>query len=201
MKIKVDLKIFLILIFYILTKNIRIFALTTIFIFMHELGHVVAGIALGLKINKINITMLGFSIEFENYGIERKSNRILIDIAGPAINFIALIIAIILKQEELSYINLVIILVNMLPIYPLDGGRLLKTILLYKKSYKETMRKIERISKNTLITITFISSILVLYFKNIAFFILILYLWYLILIEKKKNKLIRRVFKIIEKNT
>lgn len=80
MKIKIDLKIFLIIIFYLFTKNIEIFALTFIFIFIHELGHALAGIILGLKISKINITILGFSLEFETYGKERKINKIIIDI-------------------------------------------------------------------------------------------------------------------------
>lgn len=84
MKIKIDLKIFLIIIFYCFTKNIEIFALTFIFILIHELGHAIAGILLGLKISKINITILGLSIEFENYGKERKTNKLIIDIARTA---------------------------------------------------------------------------------------------------------------------
>lgn len=77
----------------------------------------------------------------------------------------------------------------------------MKTILIYSTTYKEAMRKIEIISKDTLIVLTFISSILVLYFKNIAFFLIVIYLWYLILKENKKNKLIQKAFKAIENNT
>lgn len=201
MKIKLDLKLFLIIIFYILTKNIKIFALSFIFIFIHELGHIIAGISLGLKITKINITILGFSIEFENYGKERQINRIIIDFAGPIVNFIIVIISAILGVEQLFYINLILTIINLLPIFPLDGGRILKTILLYKFSYKETMKKVEKISINTMIVLTFISSIAVLYFKNISFFLIAIYLWYLILKENKKNKIIQKVFKVIENNT
>ena len=109
--------------------------------------------------------------------------------------------AIIANMPEIAYINLSLLLINMLPIYPLDGGRILKTIFIYKTTYKEAMKKIESISKNTLIILTFISSILVLYFKNIAFFLITIYLWYLILKENKKNKIIQRAFKAIENNT
>ncbi len=104
-------------------------------------------------------------------------------------------------MPQIAYINLCLLLVNLLPIFPLDGGRILKTILLYSTTYKEAMRKIEIISKDTLIVLTFISSILVLYFKNIAFFLIVIYLWYLILKENKKNKLIQKAFKAIENNT
>ena len=58
LKIKVDLKIFLIIILYILTKNIEVFAMSFIFILLHELGHAITGITLGLKIKKININVL-----------------------------------------------------------------------------------------------------------------------------------------------
>lgn len=109
--------------------------------------------------------------------------------------------AIIFKIPNIAYINLCLLLVNLLPIFPLDGGRILKTILIYSTTYKEAMRKIEIISKDTLIVLTFISSILVLYFKNIAFFLIVIYLWYLILKENKKNKLIQKAFKAIENNT
>lgn len=201
MKIKIDLKIFLIILIYILTKNTRIFALSFIFIFVHELGHVLAGISLGLKINKINVTILGLSIEFENYGKERRINKIIIDVAGPMVNLILLIMSMIFGVEEIFYINLVLLTINLLPIFPLDGGRILKTALLHKLSYKETMKKIERISKNTLIILTFVASISVLYFKNISFFLIIIYLWYLIFKENKKNKIIKKAFKVIENNT
>lgn len=201
MKIKADLKIFLIVLVYILTKNIKIFALSFIFIFIHELGHILAGISLGLKITKINITILGFSIEFENYGKERRINRIIIDSAGPAINLIIAIMSTILGISELFYINLVLLLVNLLPIFPLDGGRILKTVLLHKYSYKETMKKIEKISINTAIILTFVSSIAVLYFKNISFFLITIYFWGLILKENKKNQIVRKAFTAIENNT
>lgn len=201
MKVKIDLKIFLIIIFYILTRNIRIFGLTMLFILAHELGHLITGIVLGLKISKIHITILGFSIEFNNYGKERKFNKILIDCSGPAVNLVILIISIIINLPEFFYINLVLFLINLLPIVPLDGGRILKTLLSYKYSYKQTMQKIEKISKNVLIVLTFISSILVLYFKNISFFLIVIYLWCLTLKENRRNKLIQKAFKAIENNT
>ena len=63
-----------------------------IFILLHELGHAITGVILGLKIKKININVLGLSIEFENYGKERINNKIIIDMAGPVINIISFII-------------------------------------------------------------------------------------------------------------
>lgn len=201
MRIKVDIKIFFIICLYIITQNIKIFAITFIFIFLHELGHLVTGITIGLKIKKINIHISGLSVEFENYGKQRNVNKIIVDIAGPLINIISMIIAIIINQMEIAYINLLLATINLLPIYPLDGGRILKVILGRKISYKKTINYVESISQYTLILLTAISSCYLLVEKNIGIFIAILYLWGVILKEKKKNRIVKKAIKSIENNT
>lgn len=201
LKIKVDLKIFLIIILYILTKNIKVFAISFIFILLHELGHAITGIILGLKIKKININVFGLSIEFENYGKERLNNKIIIDMAGPAINIITFIIAVIFKNEEIAYINILLAIINLLPIYPLDGGRIVKNLLLKSHNYKQVVGYTEKISKDTLIIITAISSIVILYIKNVGIFLVILYLWSIALKECRKNQIIKRAFQAIQNNT
>lgn len=203
MKIKVDLKIFLIIILYILTQNIEVFAMSFIFILLHELGHAITGIILGLKIKKININVFGLSIEFENYGKERINNKIIIDMAGPFINIISFIIAVIFKNEEIEivYINILLAIINLLPIYPLDGGRIVKNVLLKKYNYKQVVGYTEKISKDILIIITAISSILILYIKNVGIFLVIIYLWSIALKEWKKNQIIKRAFQAIQNNT
>ena len=201
MKIKVDLKIFLIIILYILTKNIEVFAMSFIFILLHELGHAITGITLGLKIKKININVFGLSIEFENYGKERINNKIIIDMAGPAINIISFIVAVIFKNEEIAYINILLAIINLLPIYPLDGGRIVKNFLLKKHNYKQVVGYTEKISKNTLIIITAVSSLVILYIKNFGIFLVIIYLWSIALKEWKKNQIIKRAFQAIQNNT
>lgn len=201
LKIKVDLKIFLIIILYILTKNIKVFAISFIFILLHELGHAITGVILGLKIKKININVFGLSIEFENYGKERLTNKIIIDMAGPAINIITFIIAVIFKNEEIAYINILLAIINLLPIYPLDGGRIVKNLLLKSHNYKQVVGYTEKISKDTLIIITAISSIVILYIKNVGIFLVILYLWSIALKECRKNQIIKRAFQAIQNNT
>lgn len=201
LKIKVDLKIFLIIILYILTKNIEVFAMSFIFILLHELGHAITGITLGLKIKKININVFGLSIEFENYGKERINNKIIIDTAGPAINIISFIVAVIFKNKEIAYINILLAIINLLPIYPLDGGRIVKNLLLKKHNYKQVVGYTEKISKNTLIIITAVSSLVILYIKNFGIFLVIIYLWSIALKEWKKNQIIKRAFQAIQNNT
>lgn len=153
MSVKIDLKIFLFAIIFYFTKQIKIYALLMILALVHELGHLVCGICLGLKLKSIKITPVGFQILFKNniqdYNIKiQKGNeicikKIAIAFAGPLVNIFIAIIAFFMPQnmaiskETLIYANLMLTMFNLLPIYPLDGGRILKEIVAIKKRKKK----------------------------------------------------------------
>jgi len=91
-----------------------------------------------------------------------------------------------LPIDLVVYSNILIFIFNLLPIYPLDGGRILKELVhifvgLYK-SYTIT----NNIANIVIIILTVISSIAILIYKNIAILIIIAYLWGLVIIENKK---------------
>ena len=77
----------------------------------------------------------------------------------------------------------------------------MKNVLLKKYNYKQVVGYTEKISKDTLIIITAISSILILYIKNVGIFLVIIYLWSIALKEWKKNQIIKRAFQAIQNNT
>ena len=87
---------------------------------------------------------------------------------------------------------------NLLPIYPLDGGRILKYILHIKYGNKKAKKYINEISNISMFSLTFICSIGILYFKNIAFFLICIVLWAITLIENKKFKNDMKMYEIIE---
>ena len=98
MKIKVNLRIFLFVLIFLLTRQIEIYAFIMFFAFIHELAHLFAGIALKMKPKVLEIAPYGFSISFEdNYSsinkkIKRSNmysiKRIGVASAGPIINFL-----------------------------------------------------------------------------------------------------------------
>ena len=144
MRFRIDLKIFLFLILFYVTKQIEIYTMIMFFAIIHELGHMVVGLLMGMKPEKLEIMAYGVSVSFKlmpkdyNRKIKRGNQlelkKILVALAGPITNF--MIIAIVLQMNMnlvstlmILYSNLVLILFNLLPIYPLDGGRLIKGIL------------------------------------------------------------------------
>ena len=183
-----------------------------LFAIIHELGHLIAGILLGMKPEKIEIKVFGVSISFdvkkEDYNIKIKKGNLLevkkifVALAGPLTNVFIMIIFI-SNIFDISYYdkiliifsNMTLILFNILPIYPLDGGRILKGIFYILKGKYKAEEYIYHISYITLIILTAISSITLLYFKNIAIFIAIIFLWGL---QIKENTIYQNRRKLYE---
>lgn len=65
MRFRIDLKIFLFIILFYLTKQIEVYAMIMFFAIIHELGHLVAGLILGMRPEKMEIMPYGVSIAFK----------------------------------------------------------------------------------------------------------------------------------------
>lgn len=212
MRFRIDLKIFIFLIIFYFTKQIEIYAMIMLFALIHELGHLLAGILMGMKPEKIELMPFGVSISFkirvEEYNKKiKKGNmleikKILVALAGPLTNFIIIIIASninidLFKALIVIYTNFLIMIFNLLPIYPLDGGRILKGILHINFGIKKSEFYTNIISKITVAIITMLSSVLILYIHNIAITLIDMYLWYLVIKEdiiyKKREKILENI--------
>lgn len=108
-----------------------------------------------------------------------------------------------LNSEIIIYANLLIMLFNLIPIYPLDGGRIIKGILHIFYGRRESYDYSNKISNISIVLLTILSSIAILYLKNIAILFILAYLWYLVILENKKyqnkKKLYENMKKIKEK--
>lgn len=214
MVFRIDLKIFIFLIILYFTKQIEIYWFIMLFAFLHELGHLLAGTILKMKAEKISIMPAGFSIEFflsENDYNQKFLNsnileikKLIVAVAGPAINFFIILVLLFLGKHgeiinNIIYSNLLILIFNLLPIYPLDGGRIVKSILCLIKTRKDSYIFTNKISNMTLFLITFISSILIYYYKNWAMLVVLTYLWYIVLKQNKIYKMKIKLYETLEK--
>ncbi len=204
MRLRIDLKIIAVLVIFLFTRQLQIYMIIMSFCFLHELGHICAAKVLKMKLDKLEILPCGFSssfyykeVDIENMSQDklRQGAEVIVEIAGPLTSLILAIafqymnvikISDILRQE-IVYSNILILFFNLLPLYPLDGGRILKNILNMKCGYEKSEKAINKISYITIIILTIISSIAVYYFKNIAIFLACVFLWTIILGDKLKQ--------------
>ena len=213
MRLKIDLKIFLIAIIYFFTNQIQIYVLMMIFALIHEIGHLIAGILLKMKPKKIEIILTGVSISFKTdiNDINKKIGKgnmlnikkLIVAISGPLTN--VLIIAIvqnmplnIIEQLNIIYANLVILIFNLIPIYPLDGGRIIKELLNIKFGKNKSIKFVDIFSIINTSILSIIGIIAIILNSNIAIIIIILYIWIIVLKEHKIAKQKMAIYKSLD---
>jgi len=125
------------LIYFILSLLVGMFkqTLTMLFIVMvHEFAHTMTSYCFNFKINKIKILPFGAFLQLDDFGLHHIFEEICVVIAGPLSHII--LYAFFMYLYRLQYIsfihyqycieaNKIILLFNLLPIYPLDGSKLI----------------------------------------------------------------------------
>ena len=204
MEVKIDLKIILFALIFYFTGQIEIYCLCLIFALIHELGPVLVAQLLGNKLLKFKIMPLGFSIflqtNIEDYNKKIKKGNmyvlknLIISMAGPITNIIIFLVTFFLPiesmlKEKIIYINAIIAIFNLIPMYPLDGSKILQNALKLFCKNKESYKYTNIVANATLIVFTIFCSIFILYAKNIAIVAILIYLWYINIKENERNKI------------
>lgn len=121
----------------IATGLITEYIIAFISVMLHEISHIAAATAYGVRPSTITITPVGFSAVIDDTGLQR-SAMLKIYIAGPAANLAVSVISFLtanifphmaIQLKFLAMTNLVIAVFNLLPAYPLDGGKALQALL------------------------------------------------------------------------
>lgn len=112
---------------------------------MHEFAHYFVARLLGYKLNNMVFMPYGIGIGGKNI-VFKSSHEVMIALAGPILNFLLVLIVVAgwwIMPLSYAYtklfmqVNLVLGIFNLLPFYPLDGGRVLYASISHKKWAKK----------------------------------------------------------------
>ncbi|WP_238882110.1 site-2 protease family protein [Clostridium sp. YIM B02551] len=167
------------------------FFIAFIFVLLHEISHGVMAVIFGMNIEKLLIHPLGFFIEIEDMDELTEEKQIIVYLAGPLTNLLIAIIIYICSGyyfSNMSVINLVLCFFNLLPAYPLDGGKIFGIILSKRLTYRLASKVI--IYLGIIISIgffgLFIYDIVKLHKLNITLVLVSVLMVYSALKEKKR---------------
>ena len=90
---------------------------------MHELGHLLTAHFLGYSVEKVKILPIGINGKIKE-DIVNKTHNFIIALAGPCVNLVLALVASYYRMNNFAICNIYMLVLNLLPIMPLDGGRI-----------------------------------------------------------------------------
>ena len=140
--IRLDMSLIILLFFFVSDTGSPLYGLAAgvallLSITLHELGHSLVAMAFGCRVRDITLMMLGGCATLLN--MPRKAwQEFLIAAAGPAVSLSLFLMAQHMPHsgpvagfiyDEIAWINKRLGIFNLLPAFPMDGGRILRSIL------------------------------------------------------------------------
>lgn len=147
--------------------GLPIFIICALTALLHECGHIFCAAKLGFECTKVSLMPFGAAATCDIDGIS-PADEIKLALAGPAVNFALCIVSAGLwwffpetyaYTDLIFYANSAMLILNILPAYPLDGGRVASCVLrkvLNVRAVSITLRVINVLTVAALIAVYFL---------------------------------------------
>lgn len=171
--------------------------------FLHELGHFIAAKFYGISSKRITLTMIGGFIDLDSYQHLKTIPQLIINLSGVIVN---LVIILIFKVIKLNFLdnniiviiidyNILMVVLNLLPISPLDGYKILNTFFQTIFDEEYTKDCLYYLSLIFLVIISICLFILKLY----GYYLIVVFLFFRTIKEKRSSFKILKQYSLFSK--
>ena len=185
--------------YYALTGRIFVFLVYAFTAVIHETGHAAMAGRAGYRLNKITLTPFGAAASGNIEGL-KFYDELFIAAAGPAVNLAVGLLFVAfwwIFPETYAFTdiaaeaNFVLAAVNLIPAYPLDGGRILSALLSIKLGAEKAAKicKAVGVALSLLLTAGFIYT--VFYTPNVSLLIFAAFVFVGAIDRGKENKYVK----------
>ena len=143
-------------------------------VLIHETAHLITALVLNADVKSIEILPFGMTLRLDSFIVRTPKKEIAIALSGPISNVLMLVLAEFFVLKNGANLNLLIfvvvnwsvLLLNIFPVPPLDGGRVLRALVIKYAGIITSAKIIRKISCVFLIIIWTMGIFLVIYTKG-----------------------------------
>lgn len=137
---KIDFSFYFAVLLAIFSSQVDVYLTYIIAILIHECGHLTVATLFNWKLETFRLTAIGGFLNFKNDLYKPLRQSFFVYLGGVAFNFIfAMVLLIAHGPPSLIYTQFAIMIFNLFPIAPLDGSKVLQSVLNKMLDYKKTL--------------------------------------------------------------